>query len=71
MVVKCSQHLLDLMKSTQPQVLAKSGDGKTAPQIIGNVMIHPSAKVHPTAKVRSFRLKNLYLQFTPFYSAWS
>ena len=32
--------------------LAKTGDGKTAPTIVGDVVIDPTATVHPTAKVR-------------------
>lgn len=35
--------------------LAKTGDGKTAPTIVGDVVIDPTATVHPTAKVRIFR----------------
>jgi mannose-1-phosphate guanylyltransferase len=31
-----------------------SGDGKKNAKIVGDVYIHPSAKVHPTAKVVPF-----------------
>jgi len=51
MLVKVSEELLNLMQQNEPSKLAKSGDGKTAPIIIGNVLIDPSAKVHPTAKL--------------------
>uniref|UniRef100_A0A0E0KAB9 Uncharacterized protein n=1 Tax=Oryza punctata TaxID=4537 RepID=A0A0E0KAB9_ORYPU len=37
-------------RHTSPHLLA-SGDGKRSATIIGDVYIHPSAKVHPTAKI--------------------
>jgi len=50
-VVKCSEDLLAQVREHNPQLLARTGDGKTAPQIVGNVLIDQSASVHPTAKI--------------------
>jgi len=51
MVVPCANHLLAHLRRTHPEKLAGSGDGKTAPIIVGDVMIHPTAQVDPTAKI--------------------
>jgi len=50
-VLKCSEELLQQLREQSSDTLARSGDGKTAPIIIGNVLIHPSANVHPSAKL--------------------
>jgi len=50
-VLKCSEELLQQLREQSPDQLARSGDGKTAPIIIGNVLIHSSATVHPSAKI--------------------
>lgn len=42
--------ILEFFRRNEPGRLAKGVAG--GPTIIGNVFIHPSAKVHPTAKVR-------------------
>jgi hypothetical protein len=51
MALRCSSLYLAQYRSTMPELLA-SGDGKRLPTILGDVFIHRSAKVHPTAKVR-------------------
>ncbi|KAK4272060.1 hypothetical protein QN277_020660 [Acacia crassicarpa] len=48
--LKCSELYLAQFRSTSPYLLA-SGDGKKNATIVGDVYIHPSAKVHPTAKI--------------------
>ncbi|KAI9120611.1 hypothetical protein K1719_007644 [Acacia pycnantha] len=48
--LKCSELYLAQFRSTSPYLLA-SGDGKKNATIVGDVFIHPSAKVHPTAKI--------------------
>lgn len=50
MSLKCSGLYLAQFRFTSPHVLA-SGDGTKNASIIGDVYIHPSAKVHPTAKI--------------------
>ncbi|KAH7673485.1 mannose-1-phosphate guanylyltransferase protein [Dioscorea alata] len=50
MSLKCSALYLHQFRYTSPQLLANAKDAKGA-TIIGDVYIHPSAKVHPTAKV--------------------
>ncbi|CAA0828481.1 ADP-glucose pyrophosphorylase family protein [Striga hermonthica] len=50
MSIKCSALYLAHYRSSSPHLLA-SGDGKRSAKIIGDVYIHPSAKVHPTAKI--------------------
>ncbi|KAF5957592.1 hypothetical protein HYC85_004817 [Camellia sinensis] len=50
MSLKCSGLYLAQFRFTSPHVLA-SGDGTKNASIIGDVFIHPSAKVHPTAKI--------------------
>ncbi|KAK3406732.1 hypothetical protein EUGRSUZ_K02882 [Eucalyptus grandis] len=50
MSLKCSGLYLAQFRSTSPHLLA-SGDGTKGATIIGDVYIHPSAKVHPTAKI--------------------
>ncbi|KAK9684663.1 hypothetical protein RND81_10G223600 [Saponaria officinalis] len=50
MSLKCSALYLHQFRVTSPQLLA-SGDGTKSATIIGDVYIHPSAKVHPTAKI--------------------
>jgi mannose-1-phosphate guanylyltransferase len=51
MVVPCANHMLALIRTKHPEKLAKSGDGKTAPIIVGDVFIHPTAQVDPTSKI--------------------
>ncbi|XP_052175170.1 uncharacterized protein LOC127790012 [Diospyros lotus] len=50
MSLKCSALYLAQFRLTSPHLLA-SGDGTKSATIIGDVYIHPSAKVHPTAKI--------------------
>lgn len=50
MSLKCSALYLAQFRYTSPHLLS-SGDGEKSASIIGNVFIHPSAKVHPTAKI--------------------
>jgi len=51
MVVLCANHLLAHLRSAHPEKLAESGNGKTGPTIIGDVLIHPTAQIDPTAKI--------------------
>lgn len=50
MSIKCSALYLAQFRSTSPHLLA-NGDGKKSATVVGDVYIHPSAKVHPTAKI--------------------
>ncbi|XP_043813123.1 mannose-1-phosphate guanyltransferase alpha isoform X1 [Manihot esculenta] len=50
MSLKCSALYLAQFRYNSPHLLA-SGDGSKSATIIGDVFIHPSAKVHPTAKI--------------------
>ncbi|XVF54193.1 hypothetical protein PTKIN_Ptkin05aG0161000 [Pterospermum kingtungense] len=50
MSLKCSGLYLSQFRFTSPNLLA-SGDGTKCATIIGDVYIHPSAKVHPSAKI--------------------
>ncbi|KAF5182393.1 Mannose-1-phosphate guanyltransferase, partial [Thalictrum thalictroides] len=50
MSLKCSGLYLGLFQHTSPHLLA-FGDGTRSSKIIGDVYIHPSAKVHSSAKV--------------------
>ncbi|KAI3985194.1 hypothetical protein MKX01_015128 [Papaver californicum] len=50
MSLKCSALYLSQFRHTSPHLLA-TGDGTKSATIIGDVYIHPSAKVHPTAKI--------------------
>ncbi|KAK9066505.1 hypothetical protein SSX86_013828 [Deinandra increscens subsp. villosa] len=50
MSLKCSGLYLSLFRHTSPHLLTQ-GDGTKSATIIGDVYIHPSAKVHPTAKI--------------------
>ncbi|KAJ8628977.1 hypothetical protein MRB53_022300 [Persea americana] len=50
MSLKCSALYLSQFRYSSPDVLA-SGDGTKSATIIGDVYIHPSAKVHATAKI--------------------
>ncbi|MCL7025405.1 hypothetical protein MKW94_008889 [Papaver nudicaule] len=50
MSLKCSALYLAQFRHTSPHLLA-TGDGTKSATIIGDVYIHPSAKVHPTAKI--------------------
>ncbi|KAI4319105.1 hypothetical protein MLD38_032746 [Melastoma candidum] len=50
MSLKCSGLYLAQFRFTYPHLLA-SGDGTKSANIIGDVYIHPSAKVHPSAKI--------------------
>ncbi|KAI3785744.1 hypothetical protein L1987_44869 [Smallanthus sonchifolius] len=50
MSLKCSGLYLSLFRYTSPHLLTQ-GDGSKSATIIGDVYIHPSAKVHPTAKI--------------------
>lgn len=48
--LRCSALYLAQSRSISPNLLASGDDAKTS-TIVGNVFIHPSAKVQPTAKV--------------------
>ncbi|XP_021292032.1 mannose-1-phosphate guanyltransferase alpha-B isoform X1 [Herrania umbratica] len=50
MSLKCSGLYLSQFRVTSPNLLA-CGDGTKSATIIGDVYIHPSAKVHPSAKI--------------------
>ncbi|KAK6913165.1 Nucleotidyl transferase domain [Dillenia turbinata] len=50
MALKCSELYLAQFRYTSPHLLA-NGDGSKSVTIIGDVYMHPSAKVHPTAKI--------------------
>jgi mannose-1-phosphate guanylyltransferase len=50
MSLRCSGLYLSQFRRTSPHLLA-SGDGKRTATIVGDVYIHPSAKVHPTSKI--------------------
>lgn len=50
MSLKCSGLYLYQFRYTSPDLLT-NGDGTKSATIIGDVYIHPSAKVHPTAKI--------------------
>ncbi|XP_058078078.1 uncharacterized protein LOC131226289 isoform X1 [Magnolia sinica] len=50
MSLKCSALYLSQFRLTSPHFLA-SGDGTKNATIIGDVYVHPSAKVHATAKI--------------------
>jgi len=50
MSLKCSGLYLTQFHQISPNLLA-NGDGKKHAMVVGDVYIHPSAKVHPTAKV--------------------
>ncbi|ONK60024.1 uncharacterized protein A4U43_C08F13410 [Asparagus officinalis] len=50
MSLKCSELYLSQYRHTSPHLLARSNGTKGA-TIIGDVYIHPSAKVHPSAKI--------------------
>lgn len=61
--IYANQLYLELYKKTHPNRLAKNGDG--LPKIIGNVYIHPSASVDPTAEVNetfAFFLREILIQ---------
>ncbi|KAL5987035.1 hypothetical protein ACLOJK_041030 [Asimina triloba] len=49
MSLKCSSLYLSQFRFTSPHLLA-SGDGSKGATIIGDVYVHPSAKVHTSAK---------------------
>eukprot|EP01116_Phalansterium_solitarium_P010545 TRINITY_DN2542_c0_g2_i2.p1 TRINITY_DN2542_c0_g2~~TRINITY_DN2542_c0_g2_i2.p1 ORF type:complete len:408 (+),score=24.40 TRINITY_DN2542_c0_g2_i2:126-1349(+) len=56
MVVKASELLLEQLRAQAPGHLATrpnayAGGAGAGAQIVGNVLIHPTAKVHPTAKL--------------------
>ncbi|GJT14846.1 mannose-1-phosphate guanyltransferase alpha-like protein [Tanacetum coccineum] len=50
MSLKCSALYLAQFRHTSPGLLASSNGAKN-PTVVGDVYIHPSAKVHPTAKI--------------------
>ena len=68
MSLRCSSLYLAQYRITMPELLA-TGDGRRSPTIIGDVFIHRSAKVHPTAKVK--RLSIFFLNNMAFYHARS
>ncbi|KAI3801350.1 hypothetical protein L1987_29454 [Smallanthus sonchifolius] len=50
MSLKCSALYLAQFRHKSPGLLAY-GDGTKNPMVVGDVCIHPSAKIHPTAKI--------------------
>eukprot|EP01114_Cavostelium_apophysatum_P013089 TRINITY_DN3093_c0_g1_i1.p1 TRINITY_DN3093_c0_g1~~TRINITY_DN3093_c0_g1_i1.p1 ORF type:complete len:391 (+),score=65.17 TRINITY_DN3093_c0_g1_i1:454-1626(+) len=50
-VVKCTEDILAQIRGHSSHLLARSGDGKSSPQIVGNVLIDGSAFIHPSAKL--------------------
>ena len=62
MHLKCSGLYLSQFRLTSPHVLA-SGDGTKSATIVGDVYVHPSAKIHPTAKVVLSHLLTFVSQF--------
>lgn len=50
MSLRCSSLYLAQYQLTAPELLAK-GDGAKTATFVGDVYVHPSAKIHPTAKV--------------------
>lgn len=50
MSLRCSSLYLAQYRQTAPELLAK-GDGVKTATFVGDVYVHPSAKIHPTAKV--------------------
>lgn len=50
MSLRCSSLYLAQYRQTSPELLAR-GDGVKSATYIGDVYVHPSAKIHPTAKV--------------------
>ncbi|XP_022739191.1 mannose-1-phosphate guanyltransferase alpha-like isoform X1 [Durio zibethinus] len=50
MALKCSGLYLAQFRFTSSHLLA-GGDGTKSASIVGDVFVHPSAKVHPTAKI--------------------
>lgn len=50
MSLKCSSLYLAQFRLTSPHLLA-CGEGKRSATVIGDVYVHPSAKIHPTAKI--------------------
>lgn len=72
MSLKCSALYLAQFRSASPHLLA-SGDGTKSATVIGDVYVHPSAKVHPTAKVVIYLLRKQYPMFLSFgniYLMW-
>jgi mannose-1-phosphate guanylyltransferase len=51
LVTRFNEVLLQQYRKSSAELLAKPGDGKSAPLIVGDVFIHPSATVHPSAKL--------------------
>ncbi|XP_026443685.1 mannose-1-phosphate guanyltransferase alpha-like isoform X1 [Papaver somniferum] len=50
MSLKCSSLYLSHLRFTSPQLLA-NGNGTSSATIVGDVYVHPSAKIHSTAKI--------------------
>ncbi|KAG5527340.1 hypothetical protein RHGRI_028285 [Rhododendron griersonianum] len=50
MSLKCSSLYLAQFRLTSPHLLAR-GEGTKSATVIGDVYVHPSAKIHPTAKI--------------------
>lgn len=59
MSLKCSALYLAQFRSASPHLLA-SGDGTKSATVVGDVYVHPSAKVHPTAKVVTYLQQKQY-----------
>ena len=55
--IYANRHYLMIYHKNHPEHLAKNGDGK--PTVIGDVFIHPSASVHPSATVSTNQLTRL------------
>lgn len=64
MSLKCSSLYLSQFRFTSSHLLA-NGDGIKNATIVGDVYIHPSAKVHPTAKVVPLFCDYMFMMFCP------
>ena len=49
--VYANRHYLQLYKTKRPERLASSAGGSVACNIIGNVFIHPTARIHSSAVI--------------------
>lgn len=53
-----NRHYLAIYRRTHPERLAVNGEGK--PKVTGDVFIHPTAQVHPTAVVCVLLFMNVH-----------
>ncbi len=72
--IYANRHYLELFKTSCPQRLASDSEngsgGSCGPKIVGNVFVHRTAKVDPSAVVRLFTFPcEMYLLIKYFYSS--